>query len=255
MTYRSFPSDVEAIAKSWAETALTADEWEDLGKFGNTESQPIRVRNRKNGLIGVGKPCKRDDNVCHAAHEKIVADLAYQVGLPIPPVILWDRQDDALPQRYACISAWAFPNSFHWGEVEGILTTAQKDASRPIFSAIQPFETWISAEDRKREHVLVHADPADGKVSLAFIDYSFSLSKSWKDSPSKIQVAQQFMPVPPRLDADILQAIENIDKISHEMIDAIVDRVPDMYLDALKKEIIKSNLKDRVGRIQAMLGL
>lgn len=254
MTYRSFSADLEAIAKEWAAEAITKGDWEDLGPFAKTESQPIKVKHVPGGIIGVGKPCKRDDNVCHAAHEKIVADLAYHVGLPIPPVILWDRQDDTLPQRYACISAWAFPDALHWGQVEGSLTEAQKESTRPIFSAMLPFETWVSAEDRKREHTLVHVDRSGGAPALAFIDYSFSLSKGWKEEKSKLLAAQQFLPVN-RADDHILQVIEIIGKILPETIDMIVDRIPEQYLDSLKKDVIKSNLKDRAGRIQAMLGL
>lgn len=53
MSYRSFPEEIEAIAKAWSNSACTDEKWEELGPFGGTESRPFRVRT--GNVIGLAK--------------------------------------------------------------------------------------------------------------------------------------------------------------------------------------------------------
>lgn len=155
MSYRRFSPELDEIAEAWAAEACTKDKWRVLGPFGATESSPFRVSRDDDGLEGLAKPgVKKSDAIARAAHEKIASDLAYHLGLPVPPVILWDRGEDCESERYVSVSAWAFSPALSWQEVQGQLTHAHKSQAAPIVSAVLAFETWISAEDRKSDHVL-----------------------------------------------------------------------------------------------------
>ncbi len=261
MSFRNFSPELEKLATEWAEaeSPITTDEWLDLGVFGGSEAKPIKVQRVSDKRNGIAKPCKLDPAVAHAAHEKIASDLAYHLGLPVPPVILWDRKDDALPQRYVCISAWAFSSDLHWGQIESQFTSGQLAQAKGPFSAILPFETWIYAgEDRKAEHVKVHINTGDGSLQLAFIDYAFSLSKYWVKSEISPVLASpsKFLPASVGMDNDAaLQICDKLETFDPGLIDHIIGRIPEDYLTSLRKDTIKFNLKDRTRRVRAMLGL
>ena len=179
-SFRAFSQDLEPIAGLWANSALTEQVWKDEGPFSNTESRPFRVS--CGNLSGIAKPGeKKTDNVCRAAHEKIASDLAFELKLPIPPVILWDMGEhvDAARERYVAISAFAFPQPVPWGPATATLTDQQKTEASQVMSAMIAFETWVSCTDRKADHVLAYLPAPAQPLQLAFIDYAFSLSQQW----------------------------------------------------------------------------
>lgn len=79
-SYRSFSPELEALAGGWSDLAMTAEQWQDLGPFGASESKPFRVSNGT--LVGLAKPGeKKTDGIARPAHEKIVSDLAFTLKL------------------------------------------------------------------------------------------------------------------------------------------------------------------------------
>lgn len=86
--FRGFSAELELLADVWSTSAITTDTWNPTGKRWGTSSQPFEVANQNN-IRGVAKPgAAINDRCLRAAHEKIVSDLAYVLGLPIPPVVL-----------------------------------------------------------------------------------------------------------------------------------------------------------------------
>jgi hypothetical protein len=186
-SFRAFSPELETLAASWAGTPLTAEAWKDEGFLGGSESNPFKVSSGT--LAGIAKPGrKKPDNICRAAHEKIASDLAFELRLPVPPVVLWDMGEpaDATRERYVAISAWAFPQPLPWGQGTAILTQQHTADASQVMSAIQAFETWISAGDRKADHALTYLPAQDSPLQLAFIDYAYSMSQAWSvvDDPS-----------------------------------------------------------------------
>jgi hypothetical protein len=96
-----------------------------------------------------------------------------------------------------CISAWAFPQCLSWDEAAraGLIMDTMKASASGMASAMVAFDTWISAQDRKSGHVLVDANSKD-QLSLAFINYSFVLSYTWKAENDGAGRAPAFLPVP-----------------------------------------------------------
>ena len=95
MPYRNFSNETEKLSGRWVDQVVTDDHWhvvskvsEETGK-GDTESSPLMVQNGP--FRCVAKPSA--EHKPRAAHEKIVSDLAYHLSLPVPPTLLWKRED------------------------------------------------------------------------------------------------------------------------------------------------------------------
>lgn len=250
-SYRSFETATEELATSWSTSVSTRDAWQDLGAFGGSESKPFRVQSGQ--FIGLAKPGERKgDGIARAAHEKIVSDLAYVLHLPVPPVILWDRGETP-HERFVSISAWAFSPALSWDQAAARLTEQHKATSSEVVSAMLAFEAWISAQDRKSDHLLTNVR-SDGGLQLAFIDYAYSLSYSWPGENAEVGAPGQYVPVA-RNESAIRSMTESILQVNSEIVNTIVGRVPTSYLPLDKARIIISNLITRKARLGAILGL
>src|ERR1700688_3059807 len=96
---------------------LPSDQWVELGPIGDGESQSIHVRNDTDGMLGVAKPGPpkaAEEHLLRAANERLAFDLAYLVGLPVSPVILWDEKAPTQYKRGRSISSWSFSNASKW---------------------------------------------------------------------------------------------------------------------------------------------
>ena len=171
--FRNFPDDREALARIWRQEVLTGDDWierPDLGIL-SSAANPFWVSGP--ATVGVAKPGLAKVQVSKnpfAAFEKITADLAYDLGLPIPPVILWDR--DQVPsgqERFAAISAIPFRGVRTWGEIRSddilmnmIRDNMQEEMLRTVAGWKKIPETYfrtLAAEDVARVHQEI--SPAD----------------------------------------------------------------------------------------------
>jgi hypothetical protein len=107
--FRHFAATTRAADQLWSSGPSSGDSWTMTGQQWPTNNQPVQVVNGA-GQLGVLKPNTLvPSNPYTAATEKIVADLAYLLGLPVPPISLWDRGNAQNP-RYVAVSAWAFEN-------------------------------------------------------------------------------------------------------------------------------------------------
>jgi hypothetical protein len=256
-SFRAFSDELETTAATWAAAPTTNEAWVDSGERGGTESNPFKVT--VGNLTGTAKPGeKKNDGVCRAAHEKIASDLAYDLKLPIPPVVLWDLGDAAPAHnrdRYVGISLWSFPQPLPWQQVVANLTDDHKSEASQVMSAMVVFETWVSCEDRKPDHVLAYAGNPESKLQLAFIDYAFSMSKSWNAENHPAGATAPYLPPLPK-DVDSMRTMNTrILNLADGRINTVVGRVPVEYLPDDKKKLIISNLISRKQRLAALLGL
>jgi hypothetical protein len=169
-SFRAFSPELETLAASWARNIVSSEAWKDEGFFGGSESNPFKVSSGE--LLAIAKPGrKKTDSICRAAHEKIASDLAFELKLPVPPVILGDLADlkDGDRERYVAISAWAFPQPLPWGQGAIALTDQHMTEASQVMSAMQAFETWISAGDRKADHVLRYLPAQDKPLQLPIL--------------------------------------------------------------------------------------
>jgi hypothetical protein len=254
---RRFSHEIEALASIWSTSATTTNVWRATGRTWPTNSQPFEVVN-ENNLRGVAKPgAVLTDHCLRAAHEKIVSDLAFALGLPVPPVILWDRGEGHVGDRNCAISAIAFPKFVEWHIAFPTLTPAQKELARYSAGAMRAFDTWVAASDRKSDHVLVEDDGDHSKLGLAQIDYAFALSYELGIGPGRKGIDPRpafpasvgFDPVAGAKVADAILALDE------RYIAEIVNRVPIGYFIGNAREVIISALISRRIQLKMWLGL
>ena len=250
---RRFANTTRAIAADWSSRPFSNDTWTSTGiVWGNTNNRPLQVVNA-HGLAGVQKPGHdQPTNPFTAATEKIVADLAHCISLPVPPVTLWDRGAGAVPQ-YVAVSAWAYDNVLTWGQAAGALSQAQSAQLLPWASAMLPFESWISATDRQNPgNVLVSLAPS-GEILGAWIDYSFSLDYSWKGNHIQAcNIPPLYPPVGAAVQADMIEVAERIKGMDNTAIEGIVNRIPIEYLPRGIADNILRNLLSRRDTVRAL---
>ena len=237
---------------------MTTDTWSPTGKTWGTNSRPFEVTNQNN-LRGVAKPGEGiADNILRAAHEKIASDLAYILGLPVAPVILWDRGESFARQadRFCAISAWAFSKPLEWQHYRPSATAEQTALAVKAAGAMQVFDTWVAAVDRKDDHVLVSDDENKTALSLAYIDYAFALSYEWTGA-----AAAQADPRPawpsgitacPIATNSVVSAIETLDE---QAIGDIVKRVPSGYFLGNAQTATIENLLRRREQLRGLFNL
>jgi hypothetical protein len=152
-----------------------------------------------------------------------------------------------------CISAWAFPRALSWDEAAQHLTEKQKEDASQAVSAMLAFEAWISAQDRKSDHLLMNVT-ADGKLQLAFVDYAYSLSPSWPGPNAAVGAPAQYVPVP-KHEGAMREVTESILNLDDERVKEVVSRIPGEFLTSDKASIVMSNLLSRKAALGVMLGL
>src|SRR6266480_7864223 len=110
-----FEQTVLDLRNVWSKHAVAPEHiWTRKGENRNTDSSAFDVQDQR-FLRGTAKPgCKFD--LRHAAHTKIVSDLAALLDFPVPPTTLY-KLDDPLPdcphkklpgEPWVAISVWPF---------------------------------------------------------------------------------------------------------------------------------------------------
>jgi hypothetical protein len=220
-----------------------------------SNNAPVQVR-RASGDLGVQKPGKPSpDNPYTAATEKIVSDLAYALGLPVPPATLWDRGSSAGAPRFVVVSAWAFNAPVNWGQAQASLSPDQRNFMIRAASAMVPFEMWIGAQDRQNDsNVLVDGAAPAGQAYAAWIDYAFALDHTWKGNlvPASV-VAPMFPPVGVADSPTMKTSADEIVNLEAAVIEAIVNRVPAEYLPRAVADNIIRNLIGGRAAVRALL--
>jgi hypothetical protein len=253
--YRRFAPSTCAVEQAWSTTVFSGDTWTETGLRWDTMDRPSQLDNGK-GIYGVQKPgIPNPWNPHRAATEKIVADLAFVLDLPVPPVTLWDRGPDAGEPRFVSVSAWAFEQPFTWRQIEAFLTREQLQQMVRPASAMIPFEEWVGATDRQNGgNVLVGFGPDDEAVG-AWIDYGFSLHHVWRGNSSPDCSVRDMYPACGTPDKEAMKSsAERIAAVDRKTIEGIINRVPPDYLPAGVAENIRENLFLRQSAVHELWG-
>ena len=262
-SFRSFKTDIEQIAKDWRVVVVTPDAWlvqNIVHQHG--EAQGLFVRN--GAISGYAKPGKDQPPVsqhCRAAHEKIASDLAFELGSPLPPTILWERTP--LPagcERYCCISAVPFINPYPWRQIaaQPALMNRLLQGIAPVASAMVAFDTWVGNLDRPNDgNLLVTEDVSENPPVLrtAYIDYANSLSLGWPDQLRAETVTPVgHYPNQTACDENIVsEVIARIEGLQDNLIEAIVSRVPAAFIPDSKRHILLAALIARKSKLRSAL--
>jgi hypothetical protein len=174
MSFRCFAPVDEEIAQRWSSGTATADQWTLGPAIGTGEAGSFHISSA-DGRRGACKPAFGANSLPRAAHEKIAADLAFQLKLSVPACCLWT--DPQTGSRYS-ISAWAFAQALMWRDVVARLSATFKKNAAPAFSAARVFHTWIADTDHYGNDGNVIVDMAKGEDApgIAYIDHAYSMS-------------------------------------------------------------------------------
>ncbi len=251
-----FDPDLVELRNKWSGSAICEDhQWHRISENETSDSSPFDMRDNDN-LRGKAKPGHLDSSVSRAAHEKIAADLAAMLDLPIPPATLY-RLPEPVPDcprkkrpgdPNICILAWAFPACDEWRHLQSQFTEAHLASAVDPCSAMWVFDSWISADDRDgSKHIVVDANLGPGPLRLAFIDYAFSLSRTWERSGSNIGAAAWKMPMPAdqRNQGIVDKIVDKISTLDEGAVEEVVKRIGTDWLPEARSDVIISNLLTR----------
>lgn len=207
-------------------------------------------------IRGYAKPLGGDTVDPHrrpvAAIEKIASDLAFDLGLPVPPVTLFERKAPSSESRFHAVSAPPFAQVAHWWQVlgsPGVAAFARPQARGPM-SAMLPFDTWVSCVDHHSNHpknlLLTTSGRGPINVMFAFIDYAWSMTHTWREEGYRDQSIVPMYDPTQKPDADVVkQVVAAIEGLEDKTLNSIVDRVPDAFLSSSDKNLIATGLAYR----------
>lgn len=261
--FRSFPPATEQIAIDWRSQSVTILNWQGQA-ISHQAGEASGFFVTCGSLSGYAKPGKNQPPVaqhCRAAHEKIASDLAFELGLPVPPAILWIRS--AVPsgcEQYCCVSALPFVNANPWREarkIPGVMNRLLPQIGT-YASAIAAFDTWVGNTDRANEgNLLVTEDVSEVPAILrvAYIDYANSLTFGWNDAVSAetVRAVAHYPSEAPCDESAMAEAIDRIEALPDDRIQAIVARVDHTFVPSPKRAIIETALMDRKAKIRSAL--
>lgn len=205
-----------------------------------------------------------DQIVCRAAREKIAADIAYDLGLPVPPAQLtkWVEGKSSKP---VAVSLVMYPRQFAWLQVRGqpVPESVYGAALATVLAKGTPmlaFDTWLGQQDHgDHPHNIVWGyEPANmANSGLIFLDYSFSMgyNGSWRDGGWN---PVTLVPFPPLLlqylDKQSLRAtVEKIEAYSDAEISAVIQRVPNSHMPPAQRDLLQAGLIGRKTLLRACL--
>ena len=184
-----------------------------------------------------------------AYREKIAADAAALIGVPVPEVRL-DKVEGS--SDWHAISIVFGSESVDVPLLRDRLgamfeSAPVKDAFRRA-SGLLVLHTWLATEDLKDEHLVVSAKP-DGTYDAAAIDFAYSMNI--QADGGDVQAPGG----PPSLVGNVDQAlirvtVERTEATTDEQIRAIVDALPDELLTRGDKDKLISGLCARRSKIR-----
>jgi hypothetical protein len=193
MTYQEDEQCAE-FRKRWRTRPVYEGQVEFLGDAGGFGSSPQRVRLLPSGCIGYAKRAVTAAQMPEGAHEYIAAELAYLIGVSVPPVSFWS---DRFGQHFS-LSIRAFPEAVQWDEIK--ISNVDREALRSVFSASAVFHAWIADND--------HAGHPDNLVVNA-------ASLMWQAGDETATLPQEYYIEPDEiLRESVLETIRRIDGVS-----------------------------------------
>ena len=262
----------EQIAKDWRRDVVSALPWQRATNQNDLSNGVLRGYAvtapglPRRGFLKPGLRLPEADGKCWAAREKIAADLAHELGLPVPPAILW-RQADRLPhvEPHVVITLIGHPNLIEWTRVRYLGArppgTNEPDARKAFAacSGVLAFDTWLDQHEHARQHAgnLVWGYGSADEAQITFLDYASALGAdgSWESGGWRSVVVPAFDPfLLAALDRVWLRrTVDAIELVSDERIKEIVARIPEDFLPPSEKDMLQKALTGRRGLVRETL--
>lgn len=174
--YRSFDADVEAYAKRWHDRPIEQLHMVQQGDFTPSADGACLVQ-FDGDRLAFTKPRPGNPANLVVAREKIAADIAYLVELPVAPLLV--KPPCGTWPQYRAVSLVSLPSTRGWGDGGEV----HKAAASPTLEALRVFWTFIADTDHDGhpQNLLYQLDGA--AVKLVAIDHSYSLGHGALGNP------------------------------------------------------------------------
>jgi hypothetical protein len=253
----------DAVRKKWRNDLLSDEIWEpDITRAANTKgiTKGIYVIGKTTGLHGFMKPGKKcGSGGRRAAYEKIASDLAFEIGLNVPPAVLYYRTPfTPLQEEKVIISLCPDGSCYYWKDLAGIASQDATEAFQKILaigSGIVALDAWLDNDDRhNKDNTIFAGEPYREAI---FIDFCNTMDhkKEWNGGKYD-HFPKRSLPDPFKtaLDWNIVDgAINRIAGLSDDTIGDIVCRIPDDFLSLDDRNIICCCLAWRKDKLRESL--
>lgn len=245
-------------SSSQAGGLLVAEKGEAGGFFVELDAVP--------GRRAYLKPLKRH-GWRRAAREKIASDLAAELGVTVPPVLL-AVNEAADVERWACVSLLLYPHQFSWSQIRNFLGENESPIASELASLLSApaarafaFDTWVDQTDHNDHpsNIVFGYEGNDYRAGeFIFLDYAFSMgvSGSWATEGFR---ACRAAPFPPRMCSSLSipvleETLQKIEAFSQVRIEEVVNRIPWQWLPDADKQLIVAGLLERRQLVRSALG-
>ncbi len=185
-----------------------------------------------------------------AAIEKIAADLAYHLRLPVPPGALYEN---TAAVNVGCNKAFLSLKTFDTSE------TACKDVVRRMDleqlahfiranSAMSVFKGWLQDDDPRRfANIVIDKDT----LNPAFVDFSMSTLAHWRKPQGHFKPMLSDAEVITR--GDLRQTLGDIQALPATIIHDTVENIPDDFMGRADKDMMIAGLLHRQGALRDLI--
>lgn len=194
------------------------------------------------------KPDYHDPNEPKPAREKIASDLAYELGLPVPPVLLHRAKGGVL----SCLSLVCHDIRFELGD---LYDSTKPDIGLPAsiveciskansLADIVALDAWLYNWDRVNLRNTLVAIEHSG-AELQFLDFGFAMR--WKETNLTDFRSVSLPPVLSQMrnEAATRRMAERISDLPTEIVTSIVGRVPSDFLSDSARQLLLKGLLSR----------
>jgi hypothetical protein len=207
-----------------------------------------------------------DAETPRAANEKIVSDLAFDLGLNVPPNLLY-RSTLALvgEESRCCVSLVMYPEQYPWGMIWDVSMYPQPvqeiiRATMARYSETFALDLLIGQTDRNNVgNVILGMDSQNpGGGELVFLDHAFTLNYGARWSADKWKTVEM-VPVPELFRSCInknlaLAGAARIEALTDAAVREIVCRIPEDYISEQHREIVVAGLNGRKRLLRDFIG-
>ena len=257
-----FPTALSEIRRQWREAVCSEHAWErdTTATLNPGEAGGYRVRCDGFPFGAYLKPTKIDATTARPANEKIVADIATDLGFDVPPVLL-HRRNGCPPGEasHCCVSLILYPELHQWGLVWNLWSLPSMDAilrgivgaSLAQYSGNVALDLWIGQTDRNNAgNAVFGVDPKNrAEGGFVFLDHSFTLNHQNRWAGNGWQVMN--MITLPKAFQDCLDknlvvaACDRIAGMGDDAVSAIVMRIPDSFMVEAHRNLVTTALNGR----------
>lgn len=238
------------VTRTWRDVIVSAHDWESAGppaKPGAMGGSFMRCRQTQR--VAWFKPAASASGNRMLAREKIASDLAHELKLPVPSVLLLRNcGEEGLVER-GCLS---LVRHHEQPELADVLpgSTNMSPALKSLFAAyldsrIIAFDAWIGNRDRGSARNTVIGYENGEPPEILFIDYA--LSMDWTCA-NRTAISRVELPEP--LDEffkpeGVIEGARQISELADDRILSIVSRIPDDFMDRTARDLLASDLIER----------